>query len=515
MPNTSTCPKCDEPVALIDAPEASLVECPHCQEQFELAEALDFVAESDEEDSPPELLLVELRETEELPEESEEALTEEALDDEESWGELSDEELTEGGQEEEGEPEEKPEEPVQVRCPCCLDSFALEDLLLAETNEPICSEAASAILSDGSVRETDGIQFRFGSGSDSDDDHSGFRLASVEERPSASAGAFEFAAAVGTGADGPASQEELRARRRRRERGGVKDMLGAIFGGAAGLLITYYLLNLIGGPRFDMLKVYLPFVKHTAVHRPDWLGGPPEEEEFDSGLGDAIGAEGKTPEAAPKKPKAKDKEEVEPEVVADSAEMPAADEPASEEALPDDYVGLIAPPQVSSEDLGKALREVDRLAKAGPLGEEGYEAWCRVAEAATFIDRNDGEPQTQSRLDVTRGLLKELTAADVTKIGQFATRRRVNPDRANHGILLAGTARKPNTEKGKGYLTGLVMAGTGAQVVIASDHKLPIQEDDRVLLLGYLVDQPKEATQGLDTELPQITWVQTVVKFEQ
>ncbi len=503
MPNTSTCPKCEQPVTLIDAPEASLVECPHCQEQFELAEALDFVAESDEEDGPPELSLIELREAEEPPEESDDSLTEE----------VPEEELAEEGREDEETPEE---EPVQVRCPCCQDSFALEHLLLAETNEPIGSESASAILPDGSVREADSTRFSFGGSEDSDDDHSEFRLESVEERPSASAGAFEFAATAGTDEDGPESPEALRARRRRRERGGMKDMMGAIFGGAAGLLITYYLLNLIGGPRFDMLNVYLPFVKHTLVHRPDWLGGPPEEEEFDSGLGDALEADEEMPEPTPKKRKAKGKgkDKVEPTVVADPPEMPV-DEPVTEETLPDDYVGVIAPPQVKSEELGKALREVARLAEAGPLTEDGYEAWCRVAEVATFIDRNDGEPQTQSRLDVMRSLMKELSGADVTKIGQLATRRTLNPDRVNHGILLAGKARNPNMEKGKSYMTGLVVAGTGAKLVIASNRKLPIQEDDRILLLGYVVDEPKEATQGLDTELPQITWAQTVVKFAQ
>ena len=141
------------------------------------------------------------------------------------------------------------------------------------------------------------------------------------------------------------------------------------------------------------------------------------------------------------------------------------------------------------------------------------ELWCRVAEAATFLDLKDGKPQTLERLNAMRRLLKGLSDADVAKIGQFATRRAVNPDRASHGVLCAGTVRNANIEKGKGYITGLIMSGTGAQVVVASDRKLPIQSEARILVLGYLVDNPKDAIQGLDTELPQVTWVRTVVKL--
>ncbi len=101
----------------------------------------------------------------------------------------------------------------------------------------------------------------------------------------------------------------------------------------------------------------------------------------------------------------------------------------------------------------------------------------------------------------------------MVKIGQFATRRTLNPDRTGHGILLAGTARKPNMQKGAGYVTGLVVADTDAPVVMASDRRLPIRPEDRILVLGYLVEEPKEAMQGLDTELPQITWARDVVKF--
>jgi len=46
----------------------------------------------------------------------------------------------------------------------------------------------------------------------------------------------------------------------------LRKLLGVIGGGLLGLTIGYYLLNWIGGPRFDFMKVYLPGVPHTYRH---------------------------------------------------------------------------------------------------------------------------------------------------------------------------------------------------------------------------------------------------------
>lgn len=413
------------------------------------------------------------------------------------------------------------EPPVQVRCPCCLESFDLEDLLLAETNKSLGAEAASAILADGSVKETpnsaDGMQFNFGAMDAADDDHSGFRLASDAEGPSDSSGAFEFAAPVGADTDPAERSEAARAKRRRRERGGMRELWEAMLGGAAGLLITYYCLNLFGGPRFDWFKVYLPFVKHTAVHRPEWLGGPPTEE-FDSGISDGLETDEETPKSPPKPAKPADDTKIQdtPPPEEPNEEPPAEPMATEAETSVPDYVGPLDTPDVSSDDLGQALREISQLPKDGTMTEEAYELWCRVAQAATFLDPKDGAPQTQNRLNTMRRLMKGLSIADVREIGRLATRRAVNPDRANNGILLAGLVRKPNSPSGNGFITGFVTAETGAQISLASDRKLPIQPEDRVLVVGYLVDDPNEVIQGLATELPLVTWVQigNVVKFQ-
>ena len=454
--------------------------------------------------------------------ELEEAAFSEDLDEEEpADGEGTGEGLTEEEASEEEADDDltlAEEPPVQIRCPCCLESFDLEDLLLAETNQAIGKEAASTILADGSVREPaasgDGMRLDFGAMAAADQDHSGFSLASVEESPSVSPGAFEFASAVGDNTDAAEKPVSARPKRRRRQQSVMKDILGAIFGGAAGLLITYYCLNLFFGPRFDWFDVYLPLVKHTAVHRPGWLGGPPEEEEFDSGIGDALQTEEPPKNAVnqPKSDEGQDQQDLPPADV--PSEAPTAEAmPPEEQPAESSFVGVLDQPVVTSEDLGQALRKIDELREAGPLTSESYEEWCRVAEAATFLEIQDGNPQTHERLNTMRRLIRELSLADVSEIARRAKEQAESPDRTSSGILFAGTAGKTNVPKDKGYMTALVMAGTGKQMVIASDHKLPIKPEDRVWVVGYLVDNPKEATEGLGTEIPQIVWVRTVVKF--
>jgi hypothetical protein len=62
-------------------------------------------------------------------------------------------------------------------------------------------------------------------------------------------------------------------RRRKKKPNMIKDAVGIVLGGVAGLAIAYYGLNLIGGKSYDFAKVYLPFVQHTRVHRPAWWPG--------------------------------------------------------------------------------------------------------------------------------------------------------------------------------------------------------------------------------------------------
>lgn len=498
MPQTANCPRCQQAITIPAVPtENAVVQCPLCQERFDLSEALDFVAETESEPLPPELIII-------------------SAGSEEGGGAA--ETSTESGEPASGG-ESSEDGPNEVRCPCCRRAFRLETLLLAETDEPLGQEAAARILGRAGSAEPaaeGGMRFDFGSSADRGD-HTDFRLQlGGGERLPEPAGAFQFGAPIGAGGQSGAGEARGAAARPRprRNRGGLKDLIGAILGGAAGLLITYYMLNLIGGRRFDFLQVYLPGVRHTAAHRPDWLGGPPEESEeaADPELDDRKAVERRPSVGGGSPPKvAGDGGQAHPPVaVEESAPQDVAE--SATEASPPDSIGLVNPPEVTPDLFGTALKAVAEAMKPGNLNEEGYAAWCRLAEAATFVDRRGGGPQMQYRFDAVRRLLRDLDAEDFARIGQWAGHRLADSGRTSDGILLVGTAANPNTPRGKGYMSTLQVAGTGERVVVVSSSILPIAQDDRLLLLGQIVDHPKEALRGLDTELPQVIWSGMVLK---
>jgi len=499
MPQTANCPRCQRAVAIPAVPsESAVVQCPLCQERFDLSEALDFVAETESQPLPPELIII-------------------SAGSEQSSGPTA----TAAGP---GAPSSgggaSGDGPNEVRCPCCRQAFRLETLLVAETDEPLGQEAAARILGRGGSAEPAaeaGMRFDFGSAGDRGD-HADFRLQlGGGERLPEPEGAFQFGAPIGASGNSVAGEARGAAARprSRRERGGLNDLIGAVLGGAAGLLITYYMLNLIGGRRFELPASLPAGVKHTVAHRPDWLGGPPREPdgEADADAGDRTAAEDQPSAGAEIPPEAAgDGGQAHPPVAVDESPPPDASESATE-ALPPDAIGLVNPPEVSPDLFGAALRAVAEAMKPDSLNAEGYAAWCRLAEAATFVDRRGGGPQMQYRFEAVRRLLRDLDGEDFAKIGQEAGSRLADSGRTSDGILLVGTANKPNTPRGKGYLTTLQVAGTGERVVVVSPGILPIAQDDRLLLLGQIVDRPKEALHGLDTELPQVIWSGMVLKL--
>jgi hypothetical protein len=72
-----------------------------------------------------------------------------------------------------------------------------------------------------------------------------------------------FGGAAATAEGGEAMPRLATRPRMRRERSAIRDMIGAGVGGFLGLALAYYLLNLFGGPQFNMFDIWLPFVKHT------------------------------------------------------------------------------------------------------------------------------------------------------------------------------------------------------------------------------------------------------------
>jgi hypothetical protein len=193
--------------------------------------------------------------------------TEVAEDEGEPQEVLSEEEADDlaGGAEEDNDP--------LVRSPHDETEFRLSELIITATGEPLGETAAAVIaknLLSGAAGEEAGAGLGF--------------LEQVQERPAfdfavgataegaTAPGTFHFGEAA-VGAEGRTTPASVTARpvRKRKQKSILRELIGVVLGGVAGLVLAYYGLNYFGGkPRFNFLKIYLPGVEHTAKYRPDW-----------------------------------------------------------------------------------------------------------------------------------------------------------------------------------------------------------------------------------------------------
>lgn len=187
------------------------------------------------------------------------------------------------------------ESAAEVICPLCNARFPLADTLDEIPPALVPAATPEIAVEDAVEKETDDIAEDTAADDDTDD---GWRPPVPEPIDPSTMPAFM--SAMETGRQKlenasheaafdfrPAGSEEQpeesaadvadRLRRSAGKKSIVREMIGIIFGGIAGLAVAYYALNFFGGPRFDILSVYLPGCPHTYRHWPDtrlqdWLG---------------------------------------------------------------------------------------------------------------------------------------------------------------------------------------------------------------------------------------------------
>jgi hypothetical protein len=269
--------------------DAAEVRCPLCEAEFVLSDAAHLATAPDPDgDARPEVIpltsdVEEPSSTPDLPDELEtDVQTGETA---ESAEEPAAETVDPG--EESAEPDDDSAEPdgdsdqpaaeeavVRARCPCCSAEFGLDEVLLTTTGEPLGRDVVAAITVEGRVRDfsdpTGEIPDFWGLGRRDDAPRINIDLG-IPTGTTVSNGAFDFVA--GGDDDAAASAATTLGRRRPRQKSMMRELVGIVLGGVAGLAIAYYGLNFFGGPRFDFLEIYLPGIEHTAGHRPSWLPG--------------------------------------------------------------------------------------------------------------------------------------------------------------------------------------------------------------------------------------------------
>ena len=143
---------------------------------------------------------------------------------------------------------------------------------------------------------------------------------------------------------------------------------------------------------------------------------------------------------------------------------------------------------------------------------ESYQRLCRLAEVITFAE---GSPDDGQQRSAARALCEQLASnpSNLDKIGFRAGALCVGQHRRGNGILLAGTVLKTISE-GNAHGTQVQLAASAQTVLVAGDSPLPAKEDDSVVILGSIVDDPAENLVGFKTKQPFVIWAGMTIKVE-
>ncbi len=325
----------------------------------------------------------------------------------------------------------------------------------------------------------------------------------------------------------PRSVAARPGRRGRKQKNVFKEMVGAILGGFAGLVIGYYLLNYFGGERFDFMNVWLPLVPHTQKY---WEGDSTEAS-TDSASESGSGTAPSDP-AAPKSPKLPKQPQqfVLPEEPSSPASPPpnefgfdpmnqgVGDPLAVTEAPkieldvtpePEPTVGLRKPPSVPAKQLGDALKQANAAVRGedatGEITEDVFEKLSQLAHRVTFV--KPGGAQVADRKQAIQKMLEEI-AADPVAVHQIS-QRTVTPledvDGPDRGVIVAGVIGEIRERNGL-FATPLKPVGMDHTVVVASTRPLSLPERQPVLILGSIVHQPTKKVIDWKAERPMIIW---------
>jgi hypothetical protein len=325
-------------------------------------------------------------------------------------------------------------------------------------------------------------------------------------------------------------------------------LIGIVGGGALGLAIGYVILLRIGGAQYDFLQI--------ADNLPRWMAPPARDAPRD-------GQESASQEQNTSRRSLADLRNEPDQPAAPTA--PAADGAPSEAASPSEQETAPAQPVVqlgvrnavtfTSDELGIALAEanaalgcehcnstgvVKRTVVTGvrevngkkvqqttekrmpcevcggkpsaKMTPEVYQKFSRLAEVITFVESASA---WHRREGVQNLLLKAGSDPQrAEKMGRLAGFQLDSAAREQKGIALAGTVESVDKE-GPLHITRLVLFGLPKLVTVVSTRpaRPTIDVRDRVIILGTIVDNPKENLAGYAGELPQVVWGGLPVKL--
>jgi hypothetical protein len=445
-----------------------------------------------------------------------------------------------------------------VRSPHGDGEFHLSELLVAGTGQPLGAATASLIVHYGLARPR------------TEEELAEIEAESEEDSGQATAAEGGFTGFAIRDEAAAAEQSEgaarpARPRPKRKPKSAVREFVGIVLGGIAGLAIAYYALMIIKGPeQGNMFKLPVPGYPSTYRYAkklvPDWWpewakfgaasSANGSEEEGDSAEDPDPNAEGKAPGQKPPTGRPRP---------GNGSTKPAgkpAAKPGETKPAPAKMVAVRNAPTFASEDLGHALKaanaafgceacnstgkvtktvvvkeqvggqtkeiqkqqsavcEVCKGLPSREMKEAAFDKFCYLAKVLTFVQGPDNQAQLGDRKRAAQGLVEQAaqSEAGLAKIGELADERLADESRLEAGILLAGTVQSSAPE-GPAHATEIVLAKSGKSVTLISRQSLPVAQNDRVAVLGTIVDEPREYLAGYQGAKPMVVFVGACVKL--
>lgn len=270
-------------------------------------------------------------------------------------------------------------------------------------------------------------------------------------------------------------------------------IVGIMAGGALGIVMGYWLLNLIGGPNYNFLQVPLPFIAEAdkAAVQTD----PP-----------AVDVRIEMPST----PRSTNEH---PAPIA-ATPLPPAVEPRVLTPPP------VAFPRYTADDLAEALSAANVVAgcencqatgfikkgaacpicggkPSGRITAEVYAKFCRLSDVITFVELRPGDPPIADRRAAIEQVFLRATVdrEKQAALGRMASHHFKNPQAPTSGILLAGTVQELG-QSGDFHWARLVLFGLGDEIIVVSESPVRAQPQARMLVAGSIVDRPRERLAG-------------------
>jgi hypothetical protein len=343
----------------------------------------------------------------------------------------------------------------------------------------------------------------------------------IEQHPLFAAAEVAEGAVEGAPAEkAEAAAKPVPKRRRRQPKSMLQAAIEIVTGGVAGTLFAYYGLAWYQGPQFDLPKFGLPFIEQLTAD-PSRPENGVRKRRVEEPLKPPV-QQPAEPKPAPKEepkpqtPPAVEEKKPVPDAAAENPAPPAV--PVTPEANPKpeaaDKIGPRNTPKVTSDDLGKALKAAnDALGDGARMTPEVFAEFCRLGEAATFVEPNPADTRLADRQQAVRTVLEKIARqADLfNEIGRLAGSRLDSDANLKGGILLAGVVK---IVKSQGPLSGAAvdLADFPKTIMVLSDRPLEMEAGDRVLVLGGAVSNPTQNLAGYSGTKPLVVWYGVSVK---